>query len=515
MMMEPEARRASTRSHRPRQRAAPAAAAAVAPADRGRHGGITPAYDLLPRAAVETLIESACALLADSGCAFEPGTEAIDIFRGGGCQVSDDGVVRIPSELVRSALATTPRSAKLWDRSGEHYIELDTEHTWFMPGMTCIKVYDLADGEPRASTAADLAQITRLADALPNMDGVCVACKDVPNSHIHGEINEFAVLIHNTVKPLEYLCENAESFGVAIEMAAAVRGSRQALEAKPYFLQIVTPLPLAYWRTHTDQVILAARAGIPVSVGTLPIGGASTPITMAGCIVNSLATDFAAMVLAQLTRRGAFIIGSSDVSFMEPATGAIGNFTYSSLADIAMHQVRRHLGIPSFTGFAGHSAARRFNQDAVWEISTSLMQAFFSRPATLDYLGSLDGGLTYSMHGLCLTDEIAGMLRSMWQGIRVDPESMALELARRLGPRGNYLAQPHTVAHCREQLWAARYLGPNVPVSSSLQPDRDLFERIDADLRRRLAQHTPAPLAPEIAGRVAAIQAEFAAKHPL
>jgi trimethylamine---corrinoid protein Co-methyltransferase len=510
--MGPEARRESTRSHRPRMRAA---ASAAPPVDRGRHGGITPAYDLLPLRAVETLIESAVALLGDSGCAFEAGTEAIDLFGAAGCKVTEQGVVRIPAELVRSALESTARSAKLWDRCGTHCIELDTAHTWFMPGMTCIKVYDLENGAPRTSTAADLAQITRLADALPNIDGACVSCKDVPHSDIHGEINEFAILIQNTSKPLEYLCENAESFAVAIELAAAVRGSRQALEEKPYFLQIVTPLPLAYWRTHSDQVILGARAGIPVSVGTLPIGGASTPITVAGCMVNSLATDFAAMVLAQLARRGSFVIGSSDVSFMEPATGAIGNFTSSSLADIAMHQVRRHLGIPSFTGFAGHSAARRFNQDAVWEISTSLMQAFFSRPATLDYLGSLDAGLTFSMQALCLTDEIAAMLRSMWQGIRVDPETMALELARQVGPRGNYLAQPHTVAHCREQLWAARYLGPHVPVSSGGAPDRDLFERIDADLHRLLAQHAPAPVAPELLARLAAIQAEFAAAHPL
>lgn len=500
--------RESTRNRRPR-----APRTAPAPIERGRHGGLTNPYGLLPQEHIELLIESAYALLRDTGCAFEPGTEAIDLLKAAGCEVDDDGVVRFDPALVREAIATSAKSARLWDRTGGHYLELDTAHTWFMPGMTCIKVYDLESSELRDSTADDLAMITRLADALPNMDGVCVSCKDVPRSDIHGEVNEFAILVKNTTKPLEYLCENAESFAVVIEMAAAVRGSRRALEDKPYFLQIVTPLPLRYWRTHTDQIIAGARAGIPMSIGTLPIGGASTPITMAGCLVNSLATDFAATLLGQLARRGSFVIGSSDVCFMEPATGGIGNFTHTSLADIAMHQVRRHMGIPSFTGFGGQSVARRFNQDAVWEISASMMQAFFSRPVTLDYLGSLDEGISFSMHALCLCDEIAGMLRSMWQGMPVNAEAIALELAHEVGPRGNYLAQKHTAAHCRDQQWQARYFGAHIPLSTSLQSDRDLFERIDADLRHMIAEHKPLPVGPDILASLDEIQARFAKSY--
>jgi len=501
--------RQSTSSRRPRARRTGDAALV----DRGLHGRLTRPYELLSVQDVELLVESAHALLRDTGCVFEPGTEAVDLLRAAGCAVGGDGVVRFDPDIVRDAIASCAKSARLWDRDAGNFIELDTAHTWFMPGMTCIKVYDLASGESRASTADDLAMITRVADALPNIDGACVSCKDVPHSDIHGEINEFATLVHNTTKPLEYLCENSASLPVVIEMAAAVRGSRRALEEKPYFLQTVTPLPLAYWRTHSDQIIAGARAGVPISVGTIPIGGASTPITMAGSIVNSLATDFAAMVLGQLARRGSFVIGSSDVCFMEPATGGIGNFTHASLGDNAMHQVRRRLGIPSFTGFGGQSSARRFNQDAVWEISAGLMQAFYSRPATLDYLGSLDEGMTFSLHALCLCDELAGMLRSMWQGITVSAETMALDLAHEVGPRGNYLAQSHTVAHCRDQPWRTRYFGPHMPLSAGLQPDRELYARIDEDLRTILATHAPAPLPVETAAALAGIQAEFSARH--
>ncbi|HUY84190.1 MAG TPA: trimethylamine methyltransferase family protein [Steroidobacteraceae bacterium] len=509
--MHPLQRNAMIAEHtKPRRRRPAATAATAAAPDRGLHLGATPAYEPLAAGTVDLLIDSACALLRDSGCMFEPDTEAVAILRAAGCDVSAEGIARFEPALVREALASVPTSARLWHRDGDEFIELDAAHTWFMPGMTCIKSYDAADGPPRDSTADDLAAATRLADALPNIDAVCIACKDVPHSTADGEINEFAIMARHTAKPLEYLCESAESLATVIDMAAALRGSRAALAQRPYFLQIVTPLPLGYWRTHSDQILLAARAGVPVSVGTLPIGGASTPITVSGSIVNSLATDFAGMTLGQLARRGAFVIGSSDVSFMEPATGGIGHFTHASLADMAMHQIRRRLGLPSFTGFAGQSSAPRFNQDAVWEISAGMMQVFFSRPATLDYLGSLDEGLTFSLHALCLCDELAGLLRSMWRGIPVDAESVALDLMRSVGPRGNYLALDHTAAHCRDQVWPARYLGAVMPTTSNSRPQRDLIERIDADLKRIQETHEPRPMPPAILAQFGEIQARAA-----
>ena len=503
--------RALRTGRRPRQ----AAAQNQRPADVGLHEGATAPYAPISADQAQRLIDSAIILMRDSGVAFEPGSEALGILRRCGCTASDEGVVRFDPERVRDALDSVAKSARLWDRDGTRAIDLDCRHTWFIPGMTCIKVYDLESGAPRDSTGEDLATVSRVADALENIDAVCIACKNVTRSDIHGEIEEFSIMAGNTVKPLEYLCEQAQSLGVIIEMAAAIRGGAQELFDKPYFLQIITPLPLNYHAMHTDQLIQAVRAGVPVSIGTLPIGGASTPSTTAGSIVNSLATDFAAMVLAQLVRRGSFCIGSSDVCFMEPATGSIGNFAQTSLADLVMCQVRRQLALPSFTGAAGYSGASRFNQDAVAELTAGMLQCFFSRPATLDYLGSLDQGLTYSLHALLLCNDLAGLLRTMWQGVQIDEDTLALDLARAVGPRGNYLAQQHTVSHCREHLWGSRYFGPNMPLSSAGGSDTDLYARIDRDLCELLQTHRPPPLDEQLAGKLREIRARFEALHPL
>ncbi|WP_291737685.1 trimethylamine methyltransferase family protein, partial [Leisingera sp. F5] len=387
----------------------------------------------------------------------------------------------------------------------ENPISIDCEHTWFMPGMTCIAVYDADSGEPRPSTREDLALITRIADKLPHVDGVCIAVKNVEQSNQFGEIDEFVCLMENTTKPLEYLCEHPSSLDAVIEMAAALRGTHQALRQKPYFLHLITPLPVNLARIHSDQIITAARVGIPVSVGTLPIGGASSPITLAGCITHALMTDFAAVVLGQLAAEGSFCLGSSDVNFMEPVTGAIGSFSQTSVGDMAMCQARRSLGFPSLTGIGGCSVARRFNQDAVWEISSNMTQMFYNRPATIDYMGSLDQGLTYSLHALLLCDDLAGLLRKMWQGLEISADQMAIDLIREVGPNGNFLAHQHTVDNCRTRVWNSRYFGPNIPLSNAGLADQDLLKRIDNDLKEMLAVLEQPELPPETKAAVSAI----------
>ncbi|MBT4518990.1 MAG: hypothetical protein HOC23_03205 [Halieaceae bacterium] len=481
--------------------------------DRGLHEGPTAPYDPLPEAEAQRLIDAAITLMHEIGVGFEPDPKVTGLFADANCDISSGGTVKFPPDLVRRSIQSAAKSTRLWNRAATDFIQIDNRHTWFVPGMTAINMLDVDSGEPRSSTRDDLATITRVADALENIDAVCMGCKNVDRSDIFGEIEEFAVLAENTGKPLEYLCENARALEVVIDMAAAIRGGRSALAEKPYFMHIVTPLPLYYAKAHTDQIITAIEAGIPVATGTVTIGGASAPITIAGCLVHCLATDLASIVLGQLVRKGSFCIGGSDPAFMEPATGGRGGFPQLSLADGVLCQVCRIMGIPSMTGLGGRARARRFNQDAAWEISANMMQTFYSRPANCDYLGLMDEGLAYSLHALLYSNDLAGLLRRMWRGVRIDDETLAMKLTRKEGARGNYLGQTHTAEFCRAEIWDARYFAARQPLTMSTLPDVDLFERIDADLREILINHRPEPLQESIREELQSIQRSFESSY--
>jgi trimethylamine--corrinoid protein Co-methyltransferase len=462
--------------------------------DRGLHCGPTPSYSPFSQKDMNRIIDATFELMSQIGIDFDPDPALMDRLRDAGCDVLLEGRVKIPIELIRRSLDSAAKSVRLWNRDGTDSIEIDNRHTWFCPGMTCIKAYDRETGEARDSNRDDLATATRISDAMQNIDVVSISCKNVEESNIHGEIDEFSALAENTTKPLLYLCEFAESLGVAIDMAAAIRGGHKELAEKPYFMHCITPLPLYYPKAHTDQIIQAAKAGVPVTAGTVTIGGATAPITIAGCVVHSLATDLTATVLSQIVREGSFCVGSSDASFMEVATGAIGAPSQTALAEMAMCEISRSLGLPRMTSTAGWSMSRRFNQDAAAEISGNMIQAFYTRPGLCCYMGTLDEGITFSLHGLLFGDELAGQLRSLWRGIEVSDEMLAMDLTREEGPRGNYLAQEHTAMYCRRESWNARYLGANYPTASGVLPDEELVERVDRELREILLNHRPASL---------------------
>jgi trimethylamine:corrinoid methyltransferase-like protein len=472
--------------------------------------GRTSVYGLMPEADVQKIVDAIFRLMRETGVAFDPDPRVLDLFSDAGCDISADHVVRFETDFVKDCLETLPKSTRIWNRDGSDFHEMKEGNTVFRTAMTCIRVFDLETGELRDSTFDDVATITRVADALPNVDGVCLMVKDVPDSTLHGEVGEFVAMAENTSKPLEYLCEKSEAFDAAIEMAAAVRGGMDQLAEKPYFIHTVTPLPLFYAKTHTDQIMRAAECGIPITTGTDSIGGAAVPYTIAGSMTHSFATDFAGVALSQLVRKGAFCAPCSDNIFLEPRRGNLGSEVPGLLADLATRQVMTHLGLLPMAGSGGGSRARRFNQDAVFQIAAGMQKTFFTRPAVSNGMGSIDSGLTHSLHSLLLGDELAGMLRCLWNGVAVDDDHLALDLAHSLGPKGSYLGQRHTVVHCKKNYWDSRYFGANFPRSNSPAiPDRDLIERIDEDLHEIVATHRPEPLAEPVRKEIREIHGKY------
>jgi trimethylamine--corrinoid protein Co-methyltransferase len=468
-----------------------------------------PPHDVLSERQLEEVVEAALTLLRETGVKFDPHPEALGHFREAGCDVSSEGIVRFPTPVVRDALDALGRTAKLWNRSGTECVELGAGATSYFAGGACINVIDPYTGERRPSTSGDVAAITRIADSLASIDGVILPCKITERPGTAGEVEEFAVMARGTRKPLEYLCESETALAAAIEMASAIRGGSDALKKKPYFCFSVSPLPLYYTHRNVEQLLLAVRAGIPLELGTMSIGGASAPVTVAGNLVHCIATELAGLVLAQRVERGICCMGGSVVGFMDPLTTIVGAVPELLLADLAMCQVSRHLGMPRVSGMAGVAASPRFDPAAVAVISLSMFQSVHGRADLYKFLGILEGGLTYSAASLLLCDELASMVRRFGSGIRVDEDTLALDLAKSLGPQGDFLGELHTARHCRTELWDTRYFRSLTNEAFGAGGGRDLSQRLAEDAREILETHEVEPLPEALDREIGAILQAF------
>ena len=59
-------------------------------------------------------------------------------------------------------------------------------------------------------------------------------------------------------------------------------------------------------------------------------------------------------------------------------------------------------------------------------------------------MGMMEMGMTMSYEQLLTDAEIVRMTRRILQGIPVNPDTMALDVIKAVGPANNYLAQKHT-----------------------------------------------------------------------
>ena len=66
--------------------------------------------------------------------------------------------------------------------------------------------------------------------------------------------------------------------------------------------------------------------------------------------------------------------------------------------------------------------------------------------------GLLDGSKTLSYAQLLMEAEIYGIVQKVAAGIEVSDETLALNVIRKVGPNGTYLAEKHTRAHMAE-IW--------------------------------------------------------------
>jgi len=440
---------------------------------------------------MEKIIDAIFRLMRETGAKFDPNPKVMDVLSDAGCDISSNGIVKFPTDLVRGCIESAGKSATIWDRSGNDSVEFSLPHTVFTTNLSAPNFMDMDTGERRPSTDEDIAVISRVSDALPNIDGLEVWFRI-------SEIDRFLTSVMNSTKPKCAAFEDKFALQAAIEMATAIRGGATQLREKPFFYVSVSGMPLYYSTNELDQLLILIDNRIPLAVGTMGIGGASAPITIAGNVVNCFASDFAGLVLSQLLDKGSFCMVGSTIAFMDPRTGNLGAINEFTLAEMVKCQIGRHLGLPLHFSNAGISSGKEFNQETVLGATVTMMAGIFSQATCCSYVGGIDALQALSLHSLLLCNDLIGTARRMWKGVRVDDETLALDVTHEVGPTGGYLGEMHTAVHCREEISPINYFASKTLEAWEEGGKKDLKELIDEDLRKILSARKPEPLSASI-----------------
>jgi len=312
-------------------------------------------YSILKKNDIEAIHQATLNLMEDYGvCVF--GSEAQELLSGAGCKVDKEtSRVKFPRNLVNDCISSVPTQFTVYgrdpvDRSKD--IIFGGDHLTFTTFGTGVIVIDPYTGERKDSTLQDLCDITRFADAVPEVESVTtpVAAQDV--SEEIKELYEAEAMLSNTSKPIGHDTEGKENTQKFLDMVAAVCGGKDKLRERPITTMGACPnSPLEIHESAAEQIIECAKAGIPMDVLSMGMCGGSTPVTLAGTLLVTNCEILAGIVLGQVACKGAPMSYGSSTTIMDMklATSPVGAPEHAMFG-AAVAQLAKYYAIPVNVG---------------------------------------------------------------------------------------------------------------------------------------------------------------------
>ena len=392
------------------------------------------------------------ALLMDPGVRVE-NAEALDLLASAGADVDFEAqVARIPEDIARTALETAPSEFDLYDLDGEPVVHYGADSVQFAPGSGALTLLDSETQEQRAPVTDDLVKFVKLVETLPQVDAQSTAfvCSDVPKEI--GDLYRLYLALNYMRKPIVTGAFRKDTWWTMKDMLVAVAGGEDALVERPIAIFDVCPSPPLMWSDLTCQnMIDCARHGIPSQLISMPMAGATAPVTIAGAVVQHTAECMSGVVICQLAAEGAPIVwgGSPAVFDMRQGTtpmGAVGTW----MINVSYVEVGKALGLPTHV-YLGMSDAKVVDAQCGLESAGSTLVAALAAVNMVTGAGMTDFESCQSNEKLVIDADIIGMAKRLIAGVEVRDTPIALELMRKVGHRGDYLGQLHTLRWFREE----------------------------------------------------------------
>lgn len=456
-----------------------------------------PHVTLLDEALLARITGEAITLLGETGARVQaPAAQAL--LADHGATVAD-GIARFPEPMLRAALATAPRRFHLYDRAGAPAVEYGGERSHFDPGSSCVNVLDPDTRAQRPAMAADLVRLVQVAEGLPAYaaQSTAMVCDEIPQEI--ADLYRLFLVLWYSGKPVVTGAFSAGTTRAMLALLEAECGGAAALRARPRAVFDVCPVPPLLWSDYAgESLILLARAGVPAEIVSVPLAGATAPVTLAGAVVQHTAECLAGLAIHQHAAPGAPVVWGGAPAIFDMRTGnAPMGAIETAMLNAACSQVGRSFGLPTH-GYLCGSDAKVVDAQAGLETGMAALTGVLAGISMISGAGMLDFLACHSAEKLVLDAEAIAFAQRFGRGIEARGESLALAMFARTGRSGEFLKLKETRNLFREE----QYLPSPVIDRASLRGWQDAgaldaFARARARADQLVAEYRRPALAPE------------------
>ncbi|MGB2911835.1 MAG: trimethylamine methyltransferase family protein, partial [Anaerolineales bacterium] len=372
---------------------------------------------------VEKIIAEAIDVLINPGIKVQ-NLAALSLLDDFGAQVDHDlQIAKIPETIIHKALETVPSEFYLYDLIGNPVVHYGGDGLSFNPGSAAIAILDSQTHKHRPAITNDFIKFVKLVETIPQLDAQSTAfvCSDVVEEI--GDWYRLYLALNYMRKPIITGAFRKDTWWTMKEMLVTVAGGEAELAAMPIAVFDVCPSPPLIWSDLTCQNLIdCAKAGIPAQLVSMPLAGATAPVTIAAAVVQHTAESLSGVVIHQLANPGAPIIwGGSPAAFdMRSGTtpmGAAGTW----LIDAGYVQVGKSLNLPTHV-YMGMSDAKIVDAQCGLESMGGTLMAALIGADMVSGAGMLDFESCQSFEKLVIDAEIIGLAKRIISGIEIREE---------------------------------------------------------------------------------------------
>lgn len=458
-----------------------------------------PFITLLSNELVKQIIDEALQLLMDPGIKVQS-EAARQLLHSAGANIDEvNDVAKIPENIVYSTLETVPHQFYLYDQDGNPTINYGGNAVHYDPGSSGVHILDPDSLEHKPSLTNDLIRIIKLTEMLPQYDAqsTAVICNEVPKA-ISDLYRLYLVLLYSK-KPIVTGSFGVPTLQVMLDMLAIFSGGLDVLAEKPTAVFDVCPSPPLIWSNFGAQnLIELAKAGVPAQMVSMPLAGATAPVTLIGSVVQHTAECLSGLVIHQLAKVGSPLVwgGAPAIFDMRKGTTPMGAIE-TAMIDASYSQVGKYLGLPTH-GYLCASDSKVIDAQAGLESGMSAMIGALAGINMISGAGMLDFLACFSLEKLVIDAEIVGMTKRLLSGVNTPTSTLATAMFEGINFKGDFLKQKLT----RELFTKEQYMPSTIIDRDSIRGWRqegslEAFARARDRVEKLLNQYQTPDLDPE------------------
>jgi len=408
--------------------------------------------ELLTKEQVERIHEASLEILEEVGLKvrYEPARE---VFAKHGCSV-DGERVKFPREVVEKYRKMTPPKFTFHARDPKFDKTIPDDSPVIVTASSAPDIIDPVTGKERRAESGDIARIAHLINELPAYDmfSISTLAEDAPKDQF--TISRLYPTLKYCHKPIRMTTTDHKDTLAVMEMAYIVAGGKEAYKEHPFLTHHYCPTvsPLSMDNLSTENVMYFAGEGLPVYPTIVPNAGLTSPMSMAGTLVQGNAEYLATVTLMQMVKEGTPTIYATLATVADMRSGAYTSGAIEcGMMHMAFAQIARFYNVPC-GGYIGLTNSKLNDAQSGYETGMSSVAGILSGMDMFNMGGLIDALKTFDFAKAVIDDEIAQMLKRVKRGVSFTDDDLAVNLIREIGPGGSYIKPKHTSARMKTEI---------------------------------------------------------------